>query len=214
MAVGPEAGVREGTRSTCDNTRQEQKRSNCLRSLRSRTGGSLAESLTFLQGEARKRARLLNDGRLPRITLPLGQRGEPLLFCSEYLLGWSVVPSGLWNPLALPVLPGPPVSFFLCPSLGLALGQHLTLTTGQQNYSIFLASRGTKLTEMSLWGQKRCTRPKALVSGPGLLFVSQQKLLCPACEKSVSGRVELCETFETSPVFADMSSFGFGVFFP
>lgn len=83
MAVGPEASTGEGARSICDNTRQGKKRSNCLRSLRSRTGGCLAESLTFLQGEARRRAHLLSNGRLPRVTLPLGQSGELLLSCSN-----------------------------------------------------------------------------------------------------------------------------------
>lgn len=92
--------------------------------------------------------------------MALGQRGELLLCFFEDLLGLSVVHSGLWNPLALPVLPGLPVSLFLDLSLGLALGQHLAFTTGHQNYSIFLLSQGTKVTEMSLWGQKCRTMPK------------------------------------------------------
>lgn len=67
--------------------------------------GSLAESLPLLPGETRKRECVLSDGYLPRITRLLGQRGEMLLFFSEYLLGLSGVHSSLWNPPALPVLP-------------------------------------------------------------------------------------------------------------
>lgn len=92
--------------------------------------------------------------------------------------------------------------------------------------STWLLQLDTRITPFSscLRGQKslRCLCgvrnaaqcPNALVSRDGLFFVSQQKLLCPAYKKSVSRRVSLCEMFETSPVFADMSFYGFGGFFP
>lgn len=81
-------------------------------------------------------------GCLPSEAERLSQRGEMLFFFSEYLLGLSVVHSSLRNPLALPVLALFSVSFFLYP-LSLAPGQHLTFTTGEQKYSIFLPSQGT-----------------------------------------------------------------------
>lgn len=73
--------------------------SNCLRGLRSRIGGSLAASLTFLQGQAGKRACSLDDGCLPRRTLPLGQRGELLLFLfltTYWVCLWSTQVGGVF----------------------------------------------------------------------------------------------------------------------
>lgn len=98
---------------------------------------------------------------------------------------WSIQVCGLLLPfLCCSKLPG---SSFLYPSLSLALGQLLTFTTGEQNYSIFLWSQGTKLTEMPLLSQKHHTRLKALVSGGGFSLASQQKLLCTACERVFLG---------------------------
>ena len=104
-----------------------------------------------------------------------------LFFFSEYLLGLSVVHSSLRNPLGLPVLALFSVSFFLYPSLSLAPGQHLTFTIGEQKYSIFLPSQGMS--------SLRCLcKVRDATQG-------QQKLLCSACKKSISRRMQLREMF-------------------
>lgn len=80
-------------------------------------------------------------------------------------------------PLALPILSGLSVSFFLCPSLTFGPGTAIDCTSREQNDSIFPSSQGTKLTQTPLWNQKCYKRPNAWLSGFRLLIRNFTRLL-------------------------------------
>lgn len=140
----------------------------------------------FLKQRLGKRERLLSDGCLPRTTVQNSVLGR------DVFLYW--IPAGIICGLSKPVESSCPscVAWIACiflpaSSLRLALGQHLTFTTGEQNHpTSFLSGDNTH------WGafvKSKATRGRMLwFLEAAFPVLSQWKLLWTACLKGVSGR--------------------------